>query len=77
MRLVLCVRETPWSLIDLDNARATAAAGATIMPLSPPFYMAGGQPPQEITAEMLLSAYVDRVIAALGHPMPSNWETVL
>ena len=26
--LVLCVRETPWSLIDLDNARAVAAAVA-------------------------------------------------
>ncbi len=74
--LVLCVRETPWSLIDLDNARAVAAAGGIIMPLSPPFYMAGAKDPAQVTAAELLGSYVDRVLALLGHAAPANWNTV-
>jgi len=75
-KLVLCVRETPWSLIDLDNARTTAAAGAIVMPLSPPFYLETDAPPETVTMHDLLSAFVDRVLAVLGHPAESNWETV-
>ena len=74
--LVLCVREAPWSLIDLDNARTVAAAGGIIMPLSPPFYMAGAKDPAQVTAAELLGAYVDRVLALLGHAAPANWNTV-
>jgi len=74
--LILCVRESPWGLIDLDNARRVAAAGGIIMPLSPPFYMAGGRPPREITLAELTEAYVDRVLALLGRPAPQTWESV-
>jgi 4-hydroxy-3-polyprenylbenzoate decarboxylase len=35
-KLVLCVREAPWTVMDLDNARAVATAGGIVMPLSPP-----------------------------------------
>lgn len=36
--LVLVPRETPLSLIQIDNLRTTCAAGATILPASPGFY---------------------------------------
>lgn len=37
-RLVLVPRETPLSLIQLDNMRAACRAGATLLPASPGFY---------------------------------------
>lgn len=36
--LILVPRETPLSLIQIDNLRTACAAGATIMPASPGFY---------------------------------------
>ncbi len=75
-KLVLCVRESPWTLIDLDNARKVAAAGGIIMPLSPPFYMAAGRDPDTVTMTELLGAYVDRVLAVLGHPAETDWESI-
>jgi 4-hydroxy-3-polyprenylbenzoate decarboxylase len=75
-KLVLCVRESPWTLIDIDNARHVAAAGGIIMPISPPFYMAADRPPQAVTMTDLLEAFVDRVLTALGSPAGANWETV-
>ena len=75
-KLVLCIRESPWSLIDLDNARKTAAAGAIIMPLSPPFYMAGKKSPGSVTGAELLEAFIDRVLAVLGCPPETDWETL-
>ena len=74
--LVLCVRESPWTSIDLANAAAVAAAGGTIMPLSPPFYHFAGKDPKKVSMDDLLDLYVDRVLAVFGHPAPSNWETV-
>jgi len=75
-KLVLCVRETPWTLIDLNNAAAVAAAGGTLMPLSPPFFQMGKRDPATVTMTDLLDAYVDRVLAVLGHPANRNWETL-
>lgn len=74
--LILGLRETPLSAIDAQNSAALAAAGATIMPLSPPFYMFKNQSPRQITLHDLMSAYVDRVLAILGQPMPKTWEDV-
>lgn len=76
-RLVLCVRETPWSLIDLNNAATVSAAGGIVMPLSPPFYQLAGKDPLAVTMTDLLDLFVDRVLAVLGHPAAANWETVL
>ena len=73
-RLILCVRESPWSLIDLDNARRVAAAGGVIMPISPPYYMAADRCPDAVTMTDLLGAYVDRVLGLLGHPPDRTWE---
>jgi 4-hydroxy-3-polyprenylbenzoate decarboxylase len=75
-KLVLCVREAPWTSIDLANAAAVAAAGGTIMPLSPPFYQFAGKNPRDVSMADLLDSFVDRVLAVFGHPAPSNWETV-
>ena len=74
--LLLCVRELPWTAIDLENAHRVALAGGSIVPLSPPFYMTDGRPPEEVTMAELLSLYVDRVLAVLGHPPDANWESI-
>lgn len=75
-RLVLCVRESPWTAIDFGNAERLTSAGGTVMPLSPPFYMVGDKGPNEITMHDLLSLYVDRVLDTLGHPSENNWGTL-
>jgi len=75
-KLILCVRESPWTAIDFGNAERVTLAGGTVMPLSPPFYMLGNADPGEVTMHDLLSLYVDRVLSILGHPSRTNWETV-
>jgi 4-hydroxy-3-polyprenylbenzoate decarboxylase len=74
--LVLGLRETPLSAIDLHNAATAANAGATVMPLSPPFFMFKGRTPHQISMHDLMAAYVDRVLALLGHPLSQTWEDV-
>ncbi|MCE5280140.1 MAG: UbiX family flavin prenyltransferase [Planctomycetaceae bacterium] len=74
-KLVLCIRETPWSLIDLENARRVAAAGACIMPLSPPYYMVDDRPASEVTMADLLEIFADRILSVLGRPARTNWQT--
>ena len=39
MRLVVCVRETPWSSITLENALKLSREGVVVMPVSPPWYL--------------------------------------
>lgn len=75
-KLILCVRETPWSLLNLQAAANVAAAGGVIMPLSPPFYMMGRRDPAAVSMDDLLRAYVDRVLALLGQEAAENWGTV-
>lgn len=75
-KLVLCVRETPWTLIDIENARRVSAAGGVVMPISPPLYMEEGRDPREIDLETITISYVDRVLAVLGHPAGRTWEDV-
>ena len=74
--LVLCVRETPWTAIDFDNARRVTAAGGIVMPLSPPYYMFARRDPGKVSMIELLSSYVDRVLAVLGNPAQRTWEDV-
>jgi 4-hydroxy-3-polyprenylbenzoate decarboxylase len=74
--LILGLRETPLTLIDLRNAVRAAEAGAVIMPLSPPFYMFKGHTPDKITLHDLMAAYVDRVLTLLGHEAATTWEDV-
>jgi len=74
--LVACLREAPLTLIDLENARRVAAAGAVIMPLSPPFFMFAGSDPKAVSMDALLDAFVDRVLALLGHEPSRTWEDI-
>ena len=74
--LILGLRETPLTAIDLHNAAQAAAAGAAVMPLAPPFYMFKGRTPRQITLHDLMNAYVDRILALLGHPLKATWEDV-
>jgi 4-hydroxy-3-polyprenylbenzoate decarboxylase len=74
--LVIGLRETPLTAIDLQNAAKAVAAGATVMPLCPPFYMLKDRNPDHVTLRELVAAYVDRILALLGHPPESTWEDV-
>ena len=70
-RLVLVVRETPFSAIHLENMLTLARAGAVIMPANPGFY----HRPQAV--EALVDFVVARVLDHLGLPqqlMPA-WGT--
>jgi flavin prenyltransferase len=59
-RLLLVVRETPYSLVMLRNMVAVAEAGAMVMPASPSFYSAPSGIPQ------LLDTVVSRILDRLG-----------
>jgi 4-hydroxy-3-polyprenylbenzoate decarboxylase len=64
--LVLVVRESPLSMIDLRNLSALSEAGAVIMPASPSFYTA----PQtlEEMADFFAARVLDQVGLRLEHP---------
>ncbi|MBC2710653.1 MAG: UbiX family flavin prenyltransferase [Desulfosarcina sp.] len=74
--LILCLRESPLTLIDLENARRVAAAGAVIMPMSPPFFMFAGTDPKAVSMDDLLDTFVDRVLALLGRNPARTWEDI-
>lgn len=61
-RLVLCIRDTPFNRIHLENMLRAQQAGAVIMPAIPSFY----HHPQ--TIDDLVRQYVCRVLAQLGLP---------
>jgi 4-hydroxy-3-polyprenylbenzoate decarboxylase len=63
-RLILCVRETPLSLIHIRNMAAVTEAGATVFPLIPTFY----NHPQ--TVADIARNYVHRVLQHIGLPQP-------
>ena len=68
-RLILVVRETPFSAIHLENMLRLSRAGALIMPANPGFY----QRPQ--TVEELVDFMVARVLDRLGvaHRLLPRW----
>jgi flavin prenyltransferase len=61
-RLVLCVRDTPFNRIHLENMLRAQQAGAVIMPAIPAFYH------QPKTVDDLVTQYVCRVLAQIGLP---------
>ncbi len=78
--LVLGFRETPLSIVHLENLRRLAYAGAVVLPPIPAFYVerstaaaappGGGAAPVE-TLERFLDAYALRVLDHLGVPAPA------
>lgn len=75
-KLVLCVREAPWTLMNAQSAATVAAAGGTIMPISPPFYMAKGRDPNTVSVVEMLGYYVDHVLALFGQEAPKTWADI-
>ncbi len=69
-RLVLCVRDTPFSRIHLENMLRVQQAGAVIMPAIPSFYHL----PK--TIDDLVSQYVYRVVAQMGLPQEQMYRWV-
>ena len=69
MRLVLGVRETPLSTIALENAARLSAAGAVIMPVSPPWY----RNPKSM--DDVVDGFVDKVLPILGVELDSGWRS--
>ncbi len=69
-RLVLCVRDTPFSRIHLENMLRAQQAGAVIMPAIVSFYH------QPKTIDDLVAQYVYRVLAQMGLPQEQmyRWE---
>lgn len=63
-RLIVVVRETPYSLIHLRNMTTLTEAGAIILPASPSFY----SHPQ--TLEEAAMTIVERIISHLGVKLP-------
>ena len=75
-KVVLCVREAPWTLLNLRAAESVAAAGGTIMPMSPPYYMSIGRDPNQVSMEEMLGHYVDHVLSLFGQESPKTWKDI-
>ena len=63
-RLLLVVRETPYSLIHLRNMTTLTEAGAIVVPASPSFYS------HPSTIEEVCMTVVERIVALLGIEQP-------
>ena len=61
-KLVLCIRDTPFNRIHLENMLRAQQAGALIMPAIPSFYH------QPKTIDDLATQYVCRVLEQIGLP---------
>lgn len=67
-KLVLCVRDTPFNRIHLENMLRVQQAGAVIMPAIPAFYH------QPKTIDELITQYVCRVLAQVGLPQEQMYR---
>jgi flavin prenyltransferase len=61
-KLVLCIRDTPFNRVHLENMLRAQQAGAVIMPAIPSFYH------QPKTIDDLVTQYTCRVLAQIGLP---------
>ncbi|MGH9815174.1 MAG: UbiX family flavin prenyltransferase [Candidatus Acidiferrales bacterium] len=66
-KLLLCVRETPFNRIHLENMLRAQQAGAVIMPAVPAFYF------QPKTIDDLVTQFVCRVLAQLDLPQAEQF----
>ena len=67
-RMVVCVRETPWSSITLENALKLSREGVIVMPVSPPWY----REPQ--TLDDAVRGFTGKVLATLGEVTDPGWR---
>ncbi|MFW6324649.1 MAG: UbiX family flavin prenyltransferase [Desulfovibrionales bacterium] len=70
--LILVTRETPVSIIHLENMLAAARSGAVVLPASPGFYH------RPVTIDDLVDHLVGRVLDQLGfeHDLFPSWKGV-
>ena len=61
-KLVLCIRDTPFNRVHLENMLRAQQAGAVIMPVIPAFY------DQPKTIDDMVMQYTCRVLAQIGLP---------
>lgn len=79
--LILVPRETPLSLIQIDNMRTACQAGATILPASPGFYQ--GPPSVEGLVDFVVSRILDQFdiehsfVRRWGEPAPGSGELIV
>jgi 4-hydroxy-3-polyprenylbenzoate decarboxylase len=66
-KLVVCIRETPLSALNLENALRVAQAGGIVMPMTLSMYL--GQ-----DLDGLLRAYALRIQSVLGWAAPDLWR---
>src|ERR1700681_1591994 len=67
-KLVLCIRDTPFSRIHLENMLRAQQGGAVIMPAIPAFYH------QPKTIDDLVTQYICRVLAQMGLPQEKMYR---
>lgn len=69
-RLIICHRETPLSLIDIENYRTLTLAGAIVCPTNPGFYLL----PKSI--DEIVDFMVGKILDLLGvdHRLKTRWE---
>jgi 4-hydroxy-3-polyprenylbenzoate decarboxylase len=67
-KLILCVRDTPFNRIHLENMLRAQQAGAVIMPAVPAFYH------HPKTIEDIVTQYVCRVLAQSGLPQEQMYR---
>ena len=69
-KLVLCIRDTPFNRVHLENMLRAQQAGAVIMPAIPAFYH------QPKTIDDLVTQYVCRVLGQAGLPQDKlvRWQ---
>jgi 4-hydroxy-3-polyprenylbenzoate decarboxylase len=69
-KLVLCVRDTPFNRIHLNNMLRVQEAGGVIMPAIPAFYH------QPKTIDDIVTQFVCRVLSQMGLPQEKmlRWQ---
>lgn len=67
-RLILALRETPLSAVQLEALHKLSLAGAVVFPLSPPWY---GNPR---TVDELVAATTAKLLRLVGVEVPGGWR---
>jgi 4-hydroxy-3-polyprenylbenzoate decarboxylase len=67
-KLILCVRDTPFNRIHLENMLRAQQAGAVIMPVAPAFYF------KPKSVDEIVTQYVCRVLAQAGLPQDKMYR---
>ena len=68
--LVVCHRETPLSLIDIENMRQLTLAGGIVCPASPGFYL--GPKSVEDLVDFMVGKVLD--LLKVEHGLETRWE---